>query len=190
MKNFIRTYTYTLVPTAILIIIGFIIFYSTQFSLNKSISLGTLHGFMAAIILNIIPAFVMLDKLKYKSTKSTKSTKTQTLQNRQDLSKKVELKTNEKDTSTNHSLYLLLDFEKSFDLSIDSILRQSLGTILKHDKHRGFISVRAAYQTIDFELKPLTRHTAKVDIKAQKDNETLHSILSYIKNKERSFLNY
>jgi len=188
MKNFIKAYTYTLVPSAIVIILGFILFYTTQFSLNKSISLGTLHGFVATIILNIIPTFIMLDKIK-KNLKTQSLKNNNSIQQRQSL-EKTEIMQDRKDTHLNYSLYLLLDFEKAFDLSINSIIKQSLGTVLKHDKNRGFVSVRASHQTIDFEVKPLTRHTAKLDIKAQQNNKTLQEILTYIKTKEASFLQY
>jgi len=189
MKNFIRAYTYTLVPTAIVVILGFVLFYLTQFSLSKSASLGTLHGFVVTLVLNIIPAFILIDKNK-KNIKTKTKTRNNDIIKKQKNLQKTDIRQNKKEPNTKYSLYLLLDSQKAFDLSINAIIKQSLGTILNHDKHRGFLSVRAAYQTIDFEVKPLTRHTAKVDIKAQKDNETLHSILSYIKNKELSFLNY
>jgi len=176
MKNFIRAYTFTLVPMAIVLISALSIYYATQFSLNKSISLGTLQGFIASIILNFIPAFLMLDRFDNKP-------KVQKVQKKSQEEKIDGL-------STEHSLYLLLDCEKTFDLIINSILKQYLGTILSHDKHRGFLSARTLHQTINFEIKKLTRHTSKIEIKAQKANKTLKSILTYIKDKEKAYLQY
>jgi len=87
-------------------------------------------------------------------------------------------------------MYLLLDKEMAFDLSIESITQQSIGSLLSSNKHRGAFSVRTEHQTIDFEVQPLTRHTSKLNIKAQKQNDTFNDILTYIKNKEASLITY
>jgi hypothetical protein len=197
MKNFFRAYTFSLTPTAILSIAGAIFYYTTQFSINKAISIGTLNGFMIALIINILPAFIILSRLdkpakvsKRKQKIKTKDKDKQPLKtinqsnNIQNTPKKI------KNSHTIHSLYLLLDKEKALDLSIDAILNQSLGTILDKEPKRGFVSARTAHQIINFNIQPLTRHTAKVEIDAQQNNTTLNKILNYIKQKESFYLNY
>jgi len=179
MKNFIRAYTYTLVPTAVIVIFGFILFYSAQFSLNKSISLGTIHGFLATLAVNLLSASMILHKVTSKTQKSNK-----TRSRSRNVDDEIE------GLGTQHSLYLLLDCEKAFDLIINSIIKQSLGSVLSHDKHRGFLSARTLHQTIKFEIKRLTRHTSEINIKAQKHNDTLKTILTYIKDKEKAYLQY
>jgi hypothetical protein len=188
MSNFLRAYNLTLIYVAGLTILGFIGYYSMEFPIAKASSIGTLYGFMVGVVLNIIPAFFVALKLK-KETTSPKKTVSKS-QKRQPKKEHTNVHQKPLSSSFIKEMYLLLDKEMAFDVALQSILNQSLGTLLNTNKHRGAFSVRTAHQTIDFEIQPLTRHTSKVNIKAQKQNDTFKDILKYIKEKEASVLTY
>jgi hypothetical protein len=191
MKNFIRAYTFTLVPTTALIIAIFIAYYTTIFSINRAINLGILYGFISGLAINLIPAISMMSKINNMVIKDKKK------EQEKELIEKV--KEQNTSSTSNHllssknseqSLYLLLNREQTFDLFTNIIIENSLGTILNSDPRHGILSVRTEHQTINFDIKPLTRHTARADIKAQKYNLNLQKILQVVKEKERSYLNY
>jgi len=193
MKKFIKAYTFTLTPTAMIVIIASIAYYTTQLSFNKAISIGTLNGFIIAGIINIIPAIITfrkIDKVSQTKPKKKQKRKKDITQKTNQSQQHSQISSNQNNQHKIYSLYLLLDKEKAFDLSINSIVNQSLGSILNKDHHRGIISARTAHQIINFNIQSLTRHTAKVEINAQQDNNTLKDILTYIKQKESSFITY
>jgi hypothetical protein len=193
MNNFLRAYNITIIYVSGLTILGFIGYYSLDFPIAKASRIGTLYGFAVGVVLNIIPAFYIMLKLNKESQPSTipqKSKKSQKPKKPQKASSTPTTKKAPLSSSIMKEMYLLLDKEMAFDVSLHSILDQSLGTLLNTNKHRGTFSVRTAHQVIDFEVYPLTRHTSKLNIKAQKQNDTFNNILSYIKNKESSILTY
>jgi hypothetical protein len=187
MNNFLRAYNFTLIYVAGLSILGFIGYYSMDFPIEKAVKIGTLYGFMVGVVANIIPAFLVMLRLN----KELETPQNDIKKAKQPLKKEhTNVPNNTLSISAIKEMYLLLDKEMAFDVSLQSVLEQSLGTLLNSNKHRGSFSVRTEHQTIDFEILPLTRHTSKVNIKAQKQNDTFNDILTYIKNKEASVLTY
>ena len=187
MNNFLRAYNFTLIYVAGLSILGFIGYYSMDFPLEKATKIGTLYGFMVGVVVNIIPAFLVMLRLN----KELETPQVEPKKAKQPLKKEhTNVPNNTLSISAIKEMYLLLDKEMAFDLSIESITQQSIGSLLSSNKHRGAFSVRTEHQTIDFEVQPLTRHTSKLNIKAQKQNDTFNDILTYIKNKEASVLTY
>jgi hypothetical protein len=187
MSNFLRAYNLTLIYVAGLTILGFIGYYSLEFSIAKASRIGTLYGFIIGVVLNIIPALFVAKRIKQDENMQQTTTSTQKKQ-----FPKEHTNVSQKPTSSSFikEMYLLLDKEMAFDVALQSILNQSLGILLNTNKHRGAFSVRTTHQTIDFEIQPLTRHTSKVNIKVQKQNDTFKDILKYIKEKEASILTY
>ena len=173
MKNFIQAYIFTLVPTTMLSIISFsLYYYFNQFSFSKSMSIGTLQGFVIALVLNILPALV----LWYKTNHNTQP--------------KIKENNQKNNIDLQYSLYILLDYEKAFELVINAIGKQSVGKILNSDKHKGILFVKTKYQTIKFKINKLTRHTAEIRLQTQQDTNILQDILFYIKDKEKAYLQY
>ena len=187
MKSFLRAYNYTLVPVVGLIIVLFIVYYTTQFPVEKAMRIGTLYGFLVGIVFNILPALIVLVKLNSNAKRESEVDDSKTTSREKHI---PTTKMPKVQASFVQELYLLMDREMAFDVSLQSILEQSLGTLLNTNKHRGLFSVRTEHQTMDFEIQPLTRHTSKVNIKAQRRNDTFDSILQYIKTKEASILTY
>jgi hypothetical protein len=187
MNNFLRAYNITIIYVAGLTILGFIGYYSLEFPIAKASRIGTLYGFVVGIILNIIPAFFIMLKFKKKSHLLTTPQKSQ-------KSQKVSSTPTTKKTPLSSSIikevYLLLDKDMAFDISLQSVLEQSLGKLLDKNKNKGIFSIKTDYQRIDFEILPLTKHTSKLTIKPQTYNYTVLQILSFIKNKEVSLLSY
>ena len=57
-------------------------------------------------------------------------------------------------------------------------------------KEKSTITLRTYNETIQIITTSLTRHTAQVLITGAKDSHELAKIISYIKEKEHSFLQY
>jgi len=187
MNNFFRAYNFTLIYVAGLSILGFVGYYSMDFPIENATKIGTLYGFMVGVVVNIIPAFLVMLRLN----KESEAPQVEPKKAKQPLKKEhTNVPNNTLSKSAIKEMYLLLDKEMAFDLSLQSVLEQSLGILLNSNKYRGSFSVKIEHQTIDFEIQPLTRHTSKLNIKAQKQNDTFNDILTYIKNKEASLLAY
>jgi len=193
MKNFLRAYNYTLVPVVgiLIVLCSAYIHFTKQIPIDKAFKLGTLYGFFIGIATNVVAAWIVLWKLNHPSKQKTLRKTNTKSQNQRELTKVTPTRIRNTQINTFlKEMYLLVDKEMAFDISLDTIVENSFGTPTDTNKHRGTFSVRTKKQTIDFEVQPLTRHTSKLNIKAQKHNETFTSILSGIKAKEFSILSY
>jgi len=192
MRDFLRAYNYTLVPVVgvLVFLCSVYIHFSQQISIEKAIKLGTLYGFFIGLVVNIFAGAILLWRVTHPSkTKSKKRTKQS--KNARELSTVTPTKIPNTQVSTFlKEMYLLVDKEMAFDISLQAIMEHSLGTPSDTNKHRGFFSLRTKNQTIDFEIQPLTRHTSKLNIKTQKRSDVFDKILKYIKEKELSILSY
>jgi len=187
MNNFLSAYTFTLIYVVGLSILGFIGYYSIDFPIEKAARIGTLYGFMVGIVVNIIPAFLLLFRLN----KELETPRNNNKKAKQPPKKEYINMPNKSISSyVTKEMYLLLDKEMAFDLSVESVTQQSVGSLLSGNKHKGLFSVKTEYQTIDFEIQSLTRHTSKINIKTQKHNDAFRDILTYIKKREASLLAY
>jgi len=200
MKDFIRAYNYTLVPiVGLLIALCTIYIHITQqIPLEKAIKLGTLYGFFIGIVLNILAAYMLLRKIQQpsipKDTKEKSKFELKADNEEQEQEEIVSVIPNilQNNAVTNFlkEMYLLVDKDMAFDISLQAIMEHSLGKPSNTNKHRGTFSIRINNQTIDFEIMQLTRHTSKINIQTQHKSKVLLDIIRYIKEREFSILAY
>jgi len=193
MKNFLRAYNYTLVPVVgVFIALCSVYIHLTQgLVLDKALKLGTIYGFFIGLVSNVLAASLLLWKIKHKAEQEEKAKEKEKIKIQKEKPKVSP--TRIPNNAISHivkEMYLLVDKDMAFDISLQTIIDYALGKPTETNKHRGVFSVRTKDQTIDFEIQPLTRHTAKLNIKSQKQNEVLSDIIRYIKERESSLLSY
>jgi hypothetical protein len=87
-------------------------------------------------------------------------------------------------------LMLLMDKELAFEVSLYAITDQHIGKISHEDRNKGSILIHTPKESISLAISPLTRHTSKMEIKANTDSKNVQRIITYLKAKERSFMDY
>ena len=193
MNDFFRAYNYTLIYTSGITILSFIGFYATKLPITQASSIGILYGFLLGATINIIPAIFIFFKLKKPKQidnkeeviqKSTSSQKADNLYQESPDANKTE------SISTLKEIYFLANPELTYDILIDIINKLSFGNIINENQTKLLFSLKTEHQIIDFEIRPLTRHTTKINIKLQKSNDSSNNLISYIKQREYSLLNY
>jgi len=206
MRNYINIFLTLVMPMSILFTAVATVYYSTGFAFSKAIRLGTIAGvligvsisLLIALILVIIriirnykrksvvlsPAFspgqapIVLDPTIYEK-------KTQTLQ-----------KMSPPDTQPMHldeieeKFMLLMDKELAYEVSLNAINHGKIGDIIHENKDEGSILLRTKDEEIRLTISSLTKHTSEVKISSTIDNSTMKNIISMLKEKEHSFIQY
>jgi len=206
MKNYINIFLTLVMPMSILFTAVATVYYSTGFAFSKAIRLGTIAGvligvstsLLIALILVIIriirnykrksvvlsPAFspgqasIVLDPTIYEK-------KTQTVQ-----------KMSPPDTKPMHldeieeKFMLLMDKELAYEVSLNAINHGEIGDIIHKNKDEGSILLRTKDEEIRLTISSLTKHTSEVKISSTIDNSTMKNIISMLKEKEHSFIQY
>ncbi len=84
-----------------------------------------------------------------------------------------------------------MDKDLAFEVALFSIIDQNLGdAATKETKEKNSITLRTYNESIQIITTELTRHTAQIVIKGLKNSQEMQRIISYIKEKEYSFLQY
>lgn len=98
--------------------------------------------------------------------------------------------TPQKQEPINHKVMLLMDTELAFEVTTYAIKDQNIGKIISTDVPNGFIALRTDEENIQIHIHPLTKHTSQILIETIKGSKDTEKIISYLKEKEHSFLQY
>ncbi len=94
-------------------------------------------------------------------------------------------------TTIEQKLMLLMDKKLACEVALYAITDQNIGEITTQEsKEKSIITVQAKNENIQITITPLTRHTSQVILKTVRKSKYTHNIISYIKEKEHSFLQY
>ncbi len=177
MRAFINLFLSILIPLSILSIIASIGYFSLNYDLSKAIKLGMLSGAMVGIGLSFIVAIALFIKRLLQKTHIKKKNEPVIVH---------EGSNGPIDTS----LLLLMDRELAFEVALHSIIDQDIGEVTKGDKQKGTISIHTPEQLINIAVSKLTKHTARIELKADTYSKGVQKIIEYLKLKEHSFLQY
>ncbi len=206
MKSFINIFLTLVMPISILLTAIATVYYSTSFIFSKAIRLGTVAGvltgisvaFILALIVSIIRAIhTYRQKSKILSpgmsavpvnivpNPTIYEKKSQAVQKSSIATKKHK----EADT-VEEKFMLLMNKELVYEVSLNTINQGKIGDIIHENKEDGSILLRSHGEEIHIQIKSLTRHTAEVHILSTIDNSSMRNIITTLKEKEHSFIQY
>ncbi|HHD79565.1 MAG TPA: hypothetical protein ENK98_08055 [Epsilonproteobacteria bacterium] len=92
--------------------------------------------------------------------------------------------------SIEEKIMLLMDKELAYEISLNSINHKKIGDIIHQNKNEGSILLRSKNEEIKILITSLTKHTSQVLITSTIDNSNMKNIISTLKEKEHSFMQY
>ena len=205
MKKISNLFLTLLMPLSIFFTVITTVYYAIDLEFSKSIKMGILTGVLSSIIFSIIitPAILIL-----RAIRSRKERKRVLSSNYQKVPKPFRQKPtvyenkpmsaqgNEtyeavsKPDLIEEKLMLLMDKELAYEVSLASVNHQKIGDIIYKNKEEGVILIRTEEREIKMHITSLTKHTAQVLITTTIDNSNMKNIISMLKEKEHSFLQY
>jgi hypothetical protein len=184
MRAFFQLFFGLLITLSALFIVVAIIYFRIEYDFTKSLRLGVLSGFFIAIIVSFFTALFLLimragkkpqKSILRKNKKSKQTAKISGSQNGKNIEQKI---------------ILLMDKELAIEVLLHAISHQHIGILTQsHDKEK-IMSLKTADEIIELSINKLTRHTSQLIITSNKDSEDVKKIVTYMKMKELSFLQY
>lgn len=185
MRAYMRIFLNSLMPIGLIITIGSVVYFSLSYDFSKALKLGILSGVLLGLPISIIASFILLVTRRAKPAIQEPDTASE------NRAVTIEATPTNSKTPIEQTLLLLMDKKLAFDVALFSIIDQNLGdATTKESKEKCTITLRTHDETIQIISTALTRHTAQIVLKAAKNSQDLAKIISYIKQKEYSFLHY
>lgn len=190
-------------PMGILFSAGATVYYSTSFIFSKAIRLGTVAGvlsgisvaFILALIIAILRAIrayrqklspnVVTASLDIVPNPTIYEKKSQTVQK-----EAIHPAKRNASNSVEEKFMLLMNKELVYEVSQNAITQYHIGDIIHENKDEGSILLRSGGEEIHIQIKSLTRHTSEVLILSNTNNSSIKSIITTLKEKEHSFIQY
>ena len=205
MKSYFNLFFTLVMPISILFTAVATVYFAMNFDFTKAIKLGILAGVMIGVAFSLVMALVILIirtirtyKVKTKIlTPSTRSmnppiTLDPTIYEKKHQATQANF-ANEaivESDSIEEKFMLLMDKELAYEVSLNSINHQNIGDIIHQNKEDGSILLRSKNEEIKINISSLTKHTAQVLISSTIDNSNMKNIISMLKEKEHSFMQY
>ena len=83
-----------------------------------------------------------------------------------------------------------MDEELAFEVTLNAITYHTLGIIRPSETTKGIIDVKSKKEAIKIIITATTKHTSQVEIHTDKNTKSIGKIITYLKEKEHSFLQY
>ena len=197
MRAFLHVFLGLLMPISLISAILFTLFFTYEYSFTQAMSLGVLYGIFAGAVVTIIISIIL--QLLRGGSKNIQN-KLKTVQKEKDTQEQEELHQIElsidQDNSKNlkkdmnHKLMLLMNKELIFELILTMIKKQIKRSITTYDINKGSIKIKIHGENISITITPLTKHTSQIVINGIKNSKYIQNIISFLKEKEHSFLQY
>jgi len=205
MKKFFNLFLILFMPLSILFTALAVVYYSIDFEFSKSIKLGILTGVLSSLIFSIIitPTILILRVVRSKKAHTEILSADSHNVSKAFIQKPIVYESKTPSTQKNEmsiaiskpdlieeKLMLLMDNELAYEVSLASVNHQKIGNIIYKNKEEGVILIRTEEREIKMHITSLTKHTAQVLITTTIDNSNMKNIISMLKEKEHSFLQY
>ena len=203
MRPLIHLYFAFLLPVSLLIALLFTFYFTIEYNFTQSITLGILYGLFTGLFVTfiVVIAIVLLRKSQNNTLakfKITKKENTVDKENKQDESNEQREQESSPDTNIkenvkkgmDHKLMLLMNKELTFGVILSMIKDQIPHSITKHNIDKGNINIKIYGEIISISITALTKHTSQVKINGINNSEHIQNIISFLKEKEHSFLQY
>lgn len=185
MRTYMHIFFNLLMPTSLIVTMISVVYFNLNYDFSKALKLGILAGVLIGFTLSFIGSLILLVMRGGKSL----AKETDTVDDNTNVTSQTS-SSNDK-TAIEQTLMLLMDKKLAFDVALFAIADQNLGDVkTKETQEKCTITLRTQDQTIQIITTSLTRHTAQIVLKAAKNSVELQKVISYIKEKEHSFLQY
>jgi len=205
MRAYLHLFFGLLIPLSALFVVISILYFKVDYDFTKSLRLGVLTGIMLSLAVSFVTSiFLQIKRLilgrtlspkkakikaKIKSDKKkirkTKKSTQSTDEEETDLTSQ-----NETDTSISQKVMLLMDEELAYEVVLNAITYHTLGKIKPSETTKGIINVKSKKEALKIIVTAQTKHTSQVEIATDKNTKSIQKLVSYLKEKEHSFLQY
>ncbi|MBT8343247.1 MAG: hypothetical protein KJO45_00880 [Sulfurovum sp.] len=191
MRTYLRLFFNLLMPISMIITIVAIAYFSVSYDFTKAMKLGVLSGVLLGFGFSLVAAlFLLVTRSVKKPVQGSLSIHEEPKNNNRNIPIKETPVVNMQN-AIEQKLMLLMDKKLAFEVALYAIIDQNIGEIKTHEtKDDSIISVHTQDGKIQISSTPLTRHTSQVILKTERNSPYLNKIISYIKEKEHSFLQY
>jgi mannitol-specific phosphotransferase system IIBC component len=210
MRKLLHLFFGLLVPLSMLFILAATLYFKLDYDFTKAIRLGVLSGFFIGLFVSFFTAIFLLimrrgtqpqeDILKRPKKRKVKQTKNVTIEetkkDKNIQTEKVTSSTKTRPTvkgkhpTTHHKIMLLMDNKLAFEVALQAITEKKIGVLTANDEGEGYLTINAKDETLELSILSLTRHTTQVSIDSHPDSENAKKLITYLKEKELSFLQY
>lgn len=179
-------------PISMIMTIVSVAYFSVDYNFTKAMKLGVLSGVLLGLGISFISTIVLLIKRRVgKPAQETMQVHKEIDRKPKETDQKTKEVPVEIPNSIEHRLMLLMDKKLGFEVALYAITDQKIGEITtKETKESSMIILHTLEETMQIIITPLTRHTAQVLLKTERNSKYDQKIISYIKEKEHSFLQY
>ncbi len=173
-------------PMSMIMIIGSVAYFSVNYNFTKAMKLGVLSGILLGLGISLIAAlFLLITRRGGKPLQESINLHEEPKSNNKDIPL-VDMQ-----NAIEQKLMLLMDKKLAFEVALYAITDQNIGEITTNDtKESSIITLHTKEETIQITITSLTRHTSQIILKTERNSKYAHKIISYIKEKEHSFLQY
>lgn len=191
MRAFIHIFLGLLMPVSLLVSILLTLFFTFEYSFTQAMSLGVLYGIFAGIMVTVILSLAL--QLLRSEEKNVQDKINTEEKDTEENEKPLQVNPSTDPTinkSMDHGLMLLMNKELTFELILSMSKKQVKRSITTHNVNKGSIEIKIHEEVISIAVSPLTEHTSNVVIKGIHNSKYIQDIISFIKEKEHSFLQY
>ena len=205
MRSYFAIFFTLVMPISILFTAIATVYFSMNYDFTKAIKLGVLSGVMSGVSFSLLVAFFILIIRVLRSYKRMQPTFNSAsedtispvtlaptlYQKKHQLSQKnLAQNTTVSTDVAEEKLMLLMDKSMAYEVALNAIHTAKIGDITQENKNEGFIVLQNKNEEIKIDISSLTRHTAQVLLSSSLDNNNIKKIISILKEKEDSFMQY
>lgn len=200
MRPYIQLFLTLFLPLSILFTVASIGYFTFSYDFSKAIKLGILSGIVIAIGISFIMAFVLLILRKTQkngTVQNKEETESETNVEREPIARTETVKapgnpkqTQDRGIKKEIKCMLLMDRALTFQVLLNTLKDQNACTITENDPEKGTISIQTKEGMIQTTITSLTKHTSQLMLVTQNNAKQVKKLISQIKEKEHSFLQY
>ncbi len=192
MQTYIRLFLNLLLPLTLLFTVASVGYFTFDYSFSKAFKLGILSGVFIGIGMSLIMALALLILRKVQKNENIESpahVETEAAP----IDKVDKTKKNPKQEnpfSEEIKCMLLMDRELTFDVIRNALKNENGCTLSQSDPKKGTMTIQTKKGIIQTTITSLTQHTSQVILQTVDNGKQIRNIISHIKEKEHSFLEY
>ncbi len=192
MQTYIRLFLNLLLPLTLLFTVASVGYFTFDYSFSKAFKLGILSGVFIGIGMSLIMALALLILRKVQKNENIESpahVETEAAP----IDKVDKTKKNPKQEnpfSEEIKCMLLMDRELTFDVIRNALKNENGCTLSQSDPKKGTMTIQTKKGIIQTTITSLTQHTSQVILQTVDNAKQIKNLISHIKEKEHSFLEY
>ena len=200
MRAYIQLFLTLLLPLSILFVLASIGYFTFNYDFSKAIKLGVLLGVLIGIGMSLIIAFALLilRRIQKKETLANREKPESTTHAEREpieRTKTIKASNNPKQKQDNGlkkeiKCMLLMDSALTFQVLLNAVNDEKVCTITASNPQKGTLTIQTKKGIIQTTISSLTQHTSQLMLVAENHGKEVQKLISHIKEKEHSFLQY